>query len=217
MADALDSGSSGGNFVEVQVLLPAPKKREYRGYSLFFLSEEDLKGAAQRTALCAVRPRRRSSCRRASLLLSCITALKKCNVRDIVCKNKVPCSAPLFFRDLAPLRFTPVLCLGYLNAKRKRGLRQLQQYRKRRSDAHKFRTTICPSGTNKSIFFIPPAAMSDLYRNENRGDRSACHAFIRPPDAKGRKACLLHTFSGRNRTKNRIHHYRRSVTFAYCA
>ena len=29
LADALDSGSSGGNFVEVQVLLPALNKRQY--------------------------------------------------------------------------------------------------------------------------------------------------------------------------------------------
>ena len=28
LADALDSGSSEGNFMKVQVLLPAPKKRQ---------------------------------------------------------------------------------------------------------------------------------------------------------------------------------------------
>ena len=36
LADALDSGSSGGNFVEVQVLLPAPKRKS-RISGFFFL------------------------------------------------------------------------------------------------------------------------------------------------------------------------------------
>ena len=34
-ADALDSGSSGGNFVEVQVLLPAPAKQDTEGCPAF--------------------------------------------------------------------------------------------------------------------------------------------------------------------------------------
>ena len=37
LADALDSGSSGGDFVQVQVLLPAPNKRRYAiAYRLLF-------------------------------------------------------------------------------------------------------------------------------------------------------------------------------------
>ena len=37
LADALDSGSSGGNFVEVQVLLPAPKPQRQKSLGLYFL------------------------------------------------------------------------------------------------------------------------------------------------------------------------------------
>ena len=37
LADALDSGSSGGNFVEVQVLLPAPTEKGYASRIPFLL------------------------------------------------------------------------------------------------------------------------------------------------------------------------------------
>ena len=37
LADALDSGSSEGNFMQVQVLLPAPKNPEYVSVRDFYL------------------------------------------------------------------------------------------------------------------------------------------------------------------------------------
>ncbi len=44
LADALDSGSSGGDFVQVQVLLPAPKKSTIfdRRLSIFLSKTEGL-------------------------------------------------------------------------------------------------------------------------------------------------------------------------------
>ena len=39
LADALDSGSSGGNFVEVQVLLPAPESTSNEVLSFFVFAK----------------------------------------------------------------------------------------------------------------------------------------------------------------------------------
>ena len=43
LADALDSGSSEGNFVKVQVLLPAPKTAGIKRYLPFLFLHSELK------------------------------------------------------------------------------------------------------------------------------------------------------------------------------
>ena len=48
LADALDSGSSGGDFVQVQVLLPAPTKKTPR-VSFFVGANNGLRETAART------------------------------------------------------------------------------------------------------------------------------------------------------------------------
>ena len=59
LADALDSGSSGGNFVKVQVLLPAPLKAlktlRFRGFSLLKIVGRHVRAAHKlmlRVCLC---------------------------------------------------------------------------------------------------------------------------------------------------------------------
>ena len=42
LADALDSGSSEGNFMQVQVLLPAPKNKGLLRLSFIFIQSEGL-------------------------------------------------------------------------------------------------------------------------------------------------------------------------------
>ncbi len=69
LADALDSGSSGGNFVKVQVLLPAPStKNPNRNGSDFWYSVIFLSGAIVISSSGISRTKCRSSKARESRL-----------------------------------------------------------------------------------------------------------------------------------------------------
>ncbi len=100
LADALDSGSSGGDFVQVQVLLPAPTKK--RASALFFV------GLCNRLAEASQRHRRWSRQR-----------LTFCKANDGRCPSRQTCGFACKSSSICPVtrtktkgRFLPSFCFG---------------------------------------------------------------------------------------------------------